>query len=139
MLIISTPVLIRYLWHLKTIVFLRWCLLRTIYSIELWGTYFGFFYICNDEFQHLFSGALYNQWKCINCCVALQDSFVSSYFFQLCLVLLMANTTFGFKRSSKIYKSKCLSGNDIEQAANTYKINAWNKALIKTNKPNLSN
>ncbi len=32
-----------------------------------------------------------------------------------------------------------LSGNDIEQTANTYKPNACNKALIKTTKTNLSN
>ncbi len=29
--------------------------------------------------------------------------------------------------------------NDIEQTANTYKLNAYNKALLKTSKPNLSN
>jgi hypothetical protein len=29
-------------------------------------------------------------------------------------------------------------GNDTERLANTYKLNAGNKALIKTNKPNLS-
>ncbi len=30
-------------------------------------------------------------------------------------------------------------GNDIEQTSNTYKLNACNKALIKTGKPNLRN
>ncbi len=32
-----------------------------------------------------------------------------------------------------------ISSNDIEQTANIYKLNAFNKALIKINKPNLSN
>jgi hypothetical protein len=32
-----------------------------------------------------------------------------------------------------------LSVNDIEQTANTYNLNAWNKALIKTSRPNLGN
>jgi hypothetical protein len=26
----STPVLVRHLWQLKTVVFLHWCLLRTV-------------------------------------------------------------------------------------------------------------
>jgi hypothetical protein len=33
----------------------------------------------------------------------------------------------------------CSKNNDIEQTANTYKLNTFNKALIKTSKPNLSN
>ncbi len=30
MLIFSIPVLIRHLWHLKTLVFLHWCLIHTV-------------------------------------------------------------------------------------------------------------
>jgi hypothetical protein len=30
LLIFSTPVLIRHLWQLKTVVFLHWCLIRTV-------------------------------------------------------------------------------------------------------------
>jgi len=30
MLIFSTPVLIRHLWQIKTVVFLHWCLIRTV-------------------------------------------------------------------------------------------------------------
>ncbi len=32
-----------------------------------------------------------------------------------------------------------ISGNDIEQTANTYNLNPCNEALIKASKPNLSN
>jgi hypothetical protein len=32
-----------------------------------------------------------------------------------------------------------LLGNNTEQTANTYRLNACNKTLIKTSKPNLSN
>ncbi len=30
----STPASIRYLWHLKTVAFLHWCLIRTVLLIE---------------------------------------------------------------------------------------------------------
>jgi hypothetical protein len=30
MFIFSTPVLIRHLWQLKTVVFLHWCILRAV-------------------------------------------------------------------------------------------------------------
>jgi hypothetical protein len=32
-----------------------------------------------------------------------------------------------------------LSGNDFEQTANTYKLDTFNKAVIKTSRPNFDN
>ncbi len=46
--VFSTPVLIRHLWQLKTVVFLHWCLIHVVLLFERKTRFFFIFYLfCN--------------------------------------------------------------------------------------------
>jgi hypothetical protein len=74
---------------------------------------------------------------------------VSNDFSQIYLFLIMLLSTKNvscniFNNYCCFFGTKCIlpylvSGNDIEQTANTHKLITWNNALIKNSKPDLSN
>jgi len=51
--IFSTPVLIRHLWQLKTLVSLHWCLICTVLLIETIGNYLLELTRSNKNFKYL--------------------------------------------------------------------------------------